>query len=108
MSEVCCNIFHLLCNEINRTLVILQEFWDWSWQELALYDLAEMIDYIHSVTNSKLFVVGHSQVLMVVVHLPLHLLFFAFYDMHSIYFSSFSGDNYIFGCLHSARDSGKG
>ncbi|XP_054785610.1 triacylglycerol lipase 1 [Prosopis cineraria] len=38
-----------------------KEFWDWSWQELAMYDLAEMIDYIHSVTNSKLFVVGHSQ-----------------------------------------------
>ncbi|XP_028781172.1 triacylglycerol lipase 1 [Neltuma alba] len=38
-----------------------KEFWDWSWQELALYDLAEMIDYIHSVTDSKLFVVGHSQ-----------------------------------------------
>ncbi|KAF7811031.1 triacylglycerol lipase 1 [Senna tora] len=38
-----------------------KEFWDWSWQELALYDLAEMIDYIHSVTNTKLLVVGHSQ-----------------------------------------------
>ncbi|KAI9127590.1 hypothetical protein K1719_000583 [Acacia pycnantha] len=38
-----------------------KEFWDWSWQELALYDLAEMIDFIHSATNIKLFVVGHSQ-----------------------------------------------
>lgn len=38
-----------------------KHFWDWSWQELALYDLAEMINYINSVTNSKLFVVGHSQ-----------------------------------------------
>ncbi|KAL8541497.1 hypothetical protein ACS0TY_002675 [Phlomoides rotata] len=38
-----------------------KEFWDWSWQELALYDLGEMIHYIHSVTNSKVFVVGHSQ-----------------------------------------------
>jgi lysosomal acid lipase/cholesteryl ester hydrolase len=38
-----------------------KNFWDWSWQELALYDLAEMINYINSVTNSKLFVVGHSQ-----------------------------------------------
>lgn len=50
----------------NETLVLAQEFWDWSWQELALYDLAEMIDYIHSVTNSKLFVVGHSQVLLMI------------------------------------------
>ncbi|CAL0316364.1 unnamed protein product [Lupinus luteus] len=38
-----------------------KKFWDWSWEELALYDLAEMINYINSVTNSKLFVVGHSQ-----------------------------------------------
>ncbi|KAK4437933.1 Triacylglycerol lipase 1 [Sesamum alatum] len=38
-----------------------KEFWDWSWQELALHDLGEMIRYIHSVTNSKVFVVGHSQ-----------------------------------------------
>ncbi|KAL6522539.1 hypothetical protein OROMI_031497 [Orobanche minor] len=39
-----------------------KKFWDWSWQELALYDLGGMIDYIYSVTNSKVFVVGHSQV----------------------------------------------
>ncbi|OVA02048.1 AB-hydrolase lipase domain [Macleaya cordata] len=38
-----------------------KEFWDWSWQELALFDLAEMINYVHSITNSKVFVVGHSQ-----------------------------------------------
>ncbi|KAL5194883.1 Triacylglycerol lipase 1 [Glycine soja] len=30
-------------------------------KELALYDVAEMINYINSVTNSKIFVVGHSQ-----------------------------------------------
>ncbi|KAJ4965402.1 hypothetical protein NE237_017251 [Protea cynaroides] len=38
-----------------------KEFWDWSWQELALYDLAEMITYVYSITNSKIFYVGHSQ-----------------------------------------------
>ncbi|CAI9101962.1 OLC1v1000137C1 [Oldenlandia corymbosa var. corymbosa] len=38
-----------------------KEFWDWSWQELALYDLAEMARYISNVTNSKVFIVGHSQ-----------------------------------------------
>ncbi|XP_072077289.1 triacylglycerol lipase 1 isoform X1 [Arachis hypogaea] len=38
-----------------------KKFWDWSWQELALYDMVEMINYIYSVTNSKLFIVGHSQ-----------------------------------------------
>ncbi|XP_043713736.1 triacylglycerol lipase 1 [Telopea speciosissima] len=38
-----------------------KEFWDWSWQELALYDLVEMITYVYSITNSKIFYVGHSQ-----------------------------------------------
>ncbi|CAJ1977400.1 unnamed protein product [Sphenostylis stenocarpa] len=38
-----------------------KKFWDWSWQELAQYDVAEMINYINLVTNSKIFVVGHSQ-----------------------------------------------
>lgn len=46
---------HLIFSEKNK------EFWDWSWQELALYDLKEMIQYISSLTNSKIFVVGHSQ-----------------------------------------------
>ncbi|KAH0713627.1 hypothetical protein KY289_009586 [Solanum tuberosum] len=38
-----------------------KEFWDWSWQELALYDLAEMIQYVNKITKAKIFVVGHSQ-----------------------------------------------
>ncbi|KAL0702384.1 hypothetical protein Bca4012_058506 [Brassica carinata] len=38
-----------------------KEFWDWSWQDLAMYDLAEMVQYIYSVANSKIFLVGHSQ-----------------------------------------------
>ncbi|XP_027935175.1 triacylglycerol lipase 1 isoform X2 [Vigna unguiculata] len=46
---------HISLSEKNK------KFWDWSWQELALYDVAEMINYINSVTNSKIFVVGHSQ-----------------------------------------------
>ncbi|KAG6761353.1 hypothetical protein POTOM_034568 [Populus tomentosa] len=41
--------------------LLFQEFWDWSWEELALFDLAEMIHYVHSVTSSKVFIVGHSQ-----------------------------------------------
>ncbi|RAL38818.1 hypothetical protein DM860_015179 [Cuscuta australis] len=36
-------------------------FLDWSWQELALYDLAEMTRYVYSITNSKVSIVGHSQ-----------------------------------------------
>ncbi|KAA0031334.1 triacylglycerol lipase 1 isoform X1 [Cucumis melo var. makuwa] len=38
-----------------------KEFWNWSWEELALYDLAEMINYINSLTNRKIYIVGHSQ-----------------------------------------------
>ncbi|CAA0807485.1 Triacylglycerol lipase 1 [Striga hermonthica] len=38
-----------------------KKFWDWSWQELALYDLGEMIRYVYSETSSKVLVVGHSQ-----------------------------------------------
>jgi lysosomal acid lipase/cholesteryl ester hydrolase len=36
-------------------------FWDWSWEELAGYDLPVMIEFIYSVTGSKVFYVGHSQ-----------------------------------------------
>ncbi|KAM0933954.1 putative triacylglycerol lipase [Dioscorea sansibarensis] len=36
-------------------------FWDWSWEELAEYDLVAMISYVYSTTHSKLFFVGHSQ-----------------------------------------------
>ncbi|CAA2967238.1 triacylglycerol lipase 1 [Olea europaea subsp. europaea] len=38
-----------------------REFWDWSWQDYALYDVREMIRYIYTVTNSRVFVIGHSQ-----------------------------------------------
>lgn len=43
-------------------LLCFQKFWDWSWQELALYDFPGMANYVSSVTNSTIFVVGHSQV----------------------------------------------
>jgi lysosomal acid lipase/cholesteryl ester hydrolase len=38
-----------------------KEFWNWSWQDLAFYDLAETIHYINMTTNSKVLVVAHSQ-----------------------------------------------
>ncbi|KAK6946047.1 AB-hydrolase lipase domain [Dillenia turbinata] len=38
-----------------------KEFWDWSWQELALYDLTAMIDHVYSTSRSKVLIVGHSQ-----------------------------------------------
>ncbi|CAO2814895.1 unnamed protein product [Amaranthus hypochondriacus] len=36
-------------------------FWDWSWEDLALYDLAAMLEFIYQETKSKVFLVGHSQ-----------------------------------------------
>ncbi|XP_078359982.1 lipase member K-like [Oculina patagonica] len=38
------------------------KFWNWSWQEMAHYDLPAMINYALQVTGQeKLFYVGHSQ-----------------------------------------------
>lgn len=45
----------------------MQEFWDWSWQDLAMYDLAEMIQYLYSIANSRIFLVGHSQVIIILL-----------------------------------------
>uniref|UniRef100_A0ACD5XQL1 Uncharacterized protein n=1 Tax=Avena sativa TaxID=4498 RepID=A0ACD5XQL1_AVESA len=36
-------------------------FWDWSWQELAEYDLLAMLSYVYTVRQSKILYVGHSQ-----------------------------------------------
>ncbi|XP_020582719.1 triacylglycerol lipase 1 [Phalaenopsis equestris] len=36
-------------------------FWDWSWQDLAQYDLAAMLSYIKTETSSKVLYIGHSQ-----------------------------------------------
>ncbi|PKU67331.1 triacylglycerol lipase 1 isoform X1 [Dendrobium catenatum] len=36
-------------------------FWDWSWQDLAQYDLAAMLSYVQTETNSKVLYIGHSQ-----------------------------------------------
>ncbi|XP_047332900.1 triacylglycerol lipase 1 [Impatiens glandulifera] len=38
-----------------------KKFWDWSWEQLAEYDLTAMLNYVQSVARSKVFVVGHSQ-----------------------------------------------
>ncbi|PKA49876.1 Triacylglycerol lipase 1 [Apostasia shenzhenica] len=36
-------------------------FWDWSWQDLAMYDLSAMLKYVYNETNSKVLYIGHSQ-----------------------------------------------
>ncbi|XP_060063494.1 gastric triacylglycerol lipase-like [Ylistrum balloti] len=38
------------------------EFWAWSWDEMATRDLPAVVDYIRGVTNvSRLYYIGHSQ-----------------------------------------------
>ncbi|KAF2901551.1 hypothetical protein ILUMI_04629 [Ignelater luminosus] len=40
----------------------IEEFWDFSWHEIALYDVTAMIDYaLKETKQEKLFYVGHSQ-----------------------------------------------
>lgn len=39
-----------------------KEFWDWSWDEMAHYDLPTMVDFVVNHTRQKqLYYVGHSQ-----------------------------------------------
>lgn len=38
-----------------------KEFWDWSWDELAEYDLFAMLELVCNVTKSQVYYVGHSQ-----------------------------------------------
>lgn len=38
-----------------------REYWDWTWDELAEYDLPAMLQFVVTKTGSKVFYVGHSQ-----------------------------------------------
>jgi hypothetical protein len=38
--------------------------WDWSLDELAAHDLPAMVELVYSITNSQVFYVGYSQVLV--------------------------------------------
>ncbi|KAJ9537765.1 hypothetical protein OSB04_030498 [Centaurea solstitialis] len=37
-----------------------EAFWDWTWDELAAYDLPATVQYVHDQTGEKLHYVGHS------------------------------------------------
>lgn len=39
-----------------------RKYWDWTWSELAEYDLPAMLEFVMTTTGSKVFYVGHSQV----------------------------------------------
>ncbi|GAU24572.1 hypothetical protein TSUD_149130 [Trifolium subterraneum] len=36
-------------------------YWDWSWDELANYDLPASVQYVYNQTGQKIYYVGHSQ-----------------------------------------------
>jgi lysosomal acid lipase/cholesteryl ester hydrolase len=38
-----------------------KNYWDWSWDELAMYDLPAMLEFVYKTTGSKVFYVAHSQ-----------------------------------------------
>ncbi|CAM6088627.1 unnamed protein product [Calypogeia fissa] len=38
-----------------------KESWDWSWDELAAYDIPAFVQFVYSTTGFKVFYVGHSQ-----------------------------------------------
>ncbi|XP_024371740.1 triacylglycerol lipase 1 [Physcomitrium patens] len=38
-----------------------RRYWDWTWDELAQYDLPALFEFIMTATGSKVFYVGHSQ-----------------------------------------------
>lgn len=40
-----------------------KEYWDWTWDELAEFDLPAMLKFVMTTTGSKVFYVGHSQVI---------------------------------------------
>ncbi|GAV62433.1 Abhydro_lipase domain-containing protein [Cephalotus follicularis] len=37
-----------------------QAYWNWSWDELAAYDIPAEVEYVHNTTGQKLHYVGHS------------------------------------------------
>lgn len=38
-----------------------REYWDWTWDELAEFDLPALLAFVTATTSSKVFYVGHSQ-----------------------------------------------
>ena len=41
----------------------MQEYWDWSWDDLVRSDLPTMLQTVHDQTNQPIYYVGYSQVL---------------------------------------------
>jgi len=95
-------------------IVSLQAYWDWTWDELAAYDLPATFQYVHDQTGQNLHYVGHSQVNIV----AFTVFFFVSWDINiyrcrilfCIYiaeaktiFDFISGNFDCFGCLFSRK-----
>lgn len=40
----------------------IEEFWQFSWHEIGIYDVSAVIDYVlHATDHSKVLHIGHSQ-----------------------------------------------
>lgn len=40
---------------------VLQEFWNWDWDDLVFQDLPSMLRFVHAQTNQLIYFVGYSQ-----------------------------------------------
>ncbi|KAH9324828.1 hypothetical protein KI387_005006, partial [Taxus chinensis] len=41
--------------------VKMQEFWDWSWDDLVAFDVPAMLHFVHHMTQQPIYYVGYSQ-----------------------------------------------
>jgi hypothetical protein len=101
----------------NRTfyLVSWQVYWDWTWDELAAYDLPATFQYVHDQTGQNLHYVGHSQVNIALCLLSLFFccsweinyyrcrILFCIYIYIYVAFDFVSGDFDCFCCIFSRK-----
>ena len=45
-----------------RCLLLLQLYWNWSWDDLVVNDLPAMVDFVNTQTGQKPHYIGHSMV----------------------------------------------
>ena len=85
-SFICIIILDKIIRPVNYLLrslflILLQAYWEWSWDELVHYDLSSFVQYVHDQTGQKLHYVGHSLVkLLYFVVPPLVLEYYFFLD----------------------------
>jgi lysosomal acid lipase/cholesteryl ester hydrolase len=55
-------IYYICFSTVVCLVLITQGYWNWSWDELAKFDLPAVFDYVYNETGQKIHYVGHSQV----------------------------------------------